>query len=88
MFGWFRERAAQAEAAQKRRKQENEARLEARIAKRKEAMLSRPCPINGMQNCQERCVHFRDGYIIALPDLSGGMMYLDNGPKCKLWHDC
>jgi len=47
-------------------------------------MLSSPCAINSMDNCDRKCVHFKSGTVSTL--LFMNKTYIDSrNPKCKLW---
>lgn len=88
MFRWFKEREAKRLAQAELETRETTARLEYKIAQSKDEMLTRPCAINGMRNCEERCVHFRNGFVSAVPHINGGLAQWIEYPKCKLWRCC
>lgn len=49
-------------------------------------MTSRPCAINNMDNCNDKCVHLYGGYIGTFV-FDGERYATDRQPKCKLWRE-
>lgn len=76
---------AERAAAKERYQTEKEAE-EKKISDDTEAMLKKPCPFNGMGNCFEECVHFKEGFVRQIM----GLGHFPDGwslhySRCRLW---
>jgi len=48
-------------------------------------MTGKPCAINGMNKCCNRCVHFKKGKIICVPSIKFDAYYTIEPCSCRLW---
>jgi hypothetical protein len=76
-------REAIEKSAEEKLKQKIDAANDMFRSKHKE-MLSKPCAIRGMINCENKCVHFEAGSVYKYEWIDGPRVGIDL-PRCKLW---
>lgn len=59
--------------------------LESDILIDKKEMLNGKCAPNSMENCNDKCMHFCDGYVKTIFLLDFGSRVVSKKPRCKLW---
>jgi len=57
------------------------------IARQKAAMLEKPCAINDMDLCTDKCVHFKNGFTFPFYSATQDTFFVTEYPRCRLWKD-
>lgn len=90
LFKWFairKERAEYEKARSARIHREEEGVLKEQLSLYKKDMFLGLCPFINFTNCNEKCIHFKDGKVFYLfyPYPGKGGTWRMKNPRCRLW---